>query len=140
MLSIRQVGRLLAIQRVFIRHGFDEIIFTMHLFRPVSYLLYLLPWNWFRGDHGPRAVRLRSAFDDLGPIFVKFGQILSTRQDLLPADISAELEKLQDSVPPFPGSVARQIIEEAYEKRLEEIFLEFDEVPVASALVAQVRG
>jgi len=140
MLSIRQMGRLVAIQRVFIRHGFDEIIFTMHLFRPVRYLLYLLPWNWFRRDHKPRAVRLRTAFEDLGPIFVKFGQILSTRQDLLPADIAAELEKLQDSVPPFPGSVARKIIEEAYDKRLEEVFLEFDEVPLASASVAQVHA
>lgn len=140
MLTLRQIGRLLAIQRVFIRHGFDEIIFAMHLFRPVRYLRYLLPWNWWRRDYGPRAVRMRQAIEDLGPIFVKFGQILSTRQDLLPGDIAAELEKLQDSVPPFPGREARKIIEEAYGKRIEEVFAEFNESPLASASIAQVHA
>ncbi|HLB30202.1 MAG TPA: AarF/UbiB family protein, partial [Gammaproteobacteria bacterium] len=140
MLTLRQIGRLLAIQRVFIRHGFDEIIFAMHLFRPVRYLRYLLPWNWWRRDYGPRAVRMRLAIEALGPIFVKFGQILSTRQDLLPGDIAAELEKLQDSVPPFPGREARKIIEEAYGNRIEEVFAEFNESPLASASIAQVHA
>ncbi|TAJ92204.1 MAG: ubiquinone biosynthesis regulatory protein kinase UbiB [Gammaproteobacteria bacterium] len=140
MLTLRQMARLIAIQRVFIRHGFDEIIFAMHLFRPVRYLRYLLPWNWWGRDYGPRAVRMRLAIEDLGPIFVKFGQILSTRQDLLPGDIAAELEKLQDSVPPFPGREARKIVEEAYGKRIEEVFAEFNEVPLASASIAQVHA
>jgi ubiquinone biosynthesis protein len=134
------MGRLLTIQRVLIRNGFDEIIFAMHLFRPIRYLQYLLPWNWFNRKRGPRAVRMRTAFEDLGPIFVKFGQILSTRKDLMPEDIAGELERLQDNVPPFPGIEARRIIEAAYDKKLEEVFIEFDEIPLASASVAQVHA
>ncbi len=113
MITFGEIIRLLTIQRILIRHGLDEIIFATHLFRPVRYLFYLFPWNWFSRDHGSRAERVRHALEELGPIYVKFGQILSTRRDLLPEDISAELASLQDKVPPFPGHVARRIIEEA---------------------------
>lgn len=140
MLTIGQLIRLIAIQRVLIRHGLDEIIFATHLLRPVRYLFYLFPWNWFRRQHGPRGKRIRMALEELGPIYVKFGQILSTRKDLLPPDVADELAKLQDKVPPFPGSEARKIIEHAYEKRLDEVFLEFDEYPLASASIAQVHA
>ena len=140
MLTIGQVSRLLYIQRVLIRHGLDEIIFAIHLFRPLRYIRYLLPWNWIRRKRGPRATRLRLALEELGPLFVKFGQILSTRRDLVPADIAEELESLQDNVPPFPGQEARRIIEEAYGRRLEEVFDDFDEFPLASASVAQVHA
>ncbi|MFQ5659819.1 MAG: ubiquinone biosynthesis regulatory protein kinase UbiB [Gammaproteobacteria bacterium] len=139
MLTAGQIFRLLSIQRVLVRHGLDEIIFATHLFRPVRYAFFLFPWNWFRKEHRPRAQRLRMLLEDLGPIYVKFGQILSTRRDLLPEDVANELAKLQDNVPPFPGSEARRIIEEAYEQNLDEIFLEFDEEPLASASVAQVH-
>ncbi|MCI0401117.1 MAG: ubiquinone biosynthesis regulatory protein kinase UbiB [Gammaproteobacteria bacterium] len=140
MLTPGQVLRLLAIQRVLIRHGLDEIIFATHLLRPVRFLLYLLPWNWVRSHQAPRAVRLRRALEDLGPIFVKLGQLLSTRRDLLPEDIADELAKLQDSVPPFPGNVARRIIEKAYGKGVDEVIMEFDETPFASASIAQVHA
>ncbi len=119
MFRLSEIYRLLTIQRILIRHGLDEFIFATHLFRPVRYLFYLFPWNWLNRDHGSRAERVRHALEDLGPIYVKFGQILSTRRDLLPEDIAAELALLQDKVPPFPGHVARRISEEAYEQKLE---------------------
>ncbi len=103
-------------------------------------MLYLLPWNWVRRARGPRAARIRRALAELGPIFVKFGQILSTRRDLLPDDIAEELAKLQDRVPPFPGDVARGLIEQAYGRTVEEVFASFDEIPLASASIAQVHA
>lgn len=132
--------RLLHINWVLLRHGLDEIILATHLFRPVRFLLYLTPWYWLRGELAPRAVRIRRLLEDLGPIFVKFGQILSTRRDLLPDDIALELAKLQDEVPPYPGEQARITIERAYGKPITEVFAAFDETPLASASVAQVHA
>ncbi len=135
-----QVFRLLHINRILVKHGLDEVVLQMHLFRPFRFMLHLLPWNWFRrGRREPHAVRIRRTLEELGPIFVKFGQILSTRKDLLPDEIADELAKLQDNVPPFPGSEAGQIIEEAYGEPLNRVFLSFDEVPLASASIAQVH-
>jgi len=131
--------RLLHIQRVLLRHGLDDLILATHLFRPVRYLAAFAPGYWRRASHGPRAVRIREALEELGPIFVKFGQTLSTRRDLLPEDIAEELVKLQDRVPPFPGAQARAIIEKTLGKPALEIFAEFDETPLASASVAQVH-
>src|SRR5437016_14640106 len=87
----------------------------------------------------PRGQRLREAFERLGPIFVKFGQAVSTRRDLLPPDIADELAKLQDRVPPFPGAIARELIERAYGRALAEVFAGFDETPLAAASIAQVH-
>jgi ubiquinone biosynthesis protein len=139
MLSPGQFLRLLYIQRVLIRHGFDEIVFSLNLFRRVRFLQYLLPWNWFGREHLPRATRLRMVLEQLGPIYVKLGQLLSTRRDMLPDDIIAELTRLQDNVPPFPGRTARSIIEKAFNSSIAEIFSRFDEVPLASASIAQVH-
>jgi ubiquinone biosynthesis protein len=133
--------RLLEIQRVLVRHGLDDFIAATHLYRPLRFLLYLLPWNWFpRNRHQPRGVRLRLALEELGPIFVKFGQAISTRPDLLPADIATELAKLQDQVPPFPGAEARAIINRAYGRPLEEVFATFEEQALAAASIAQVHA
>jgi ubiquinone biosynthesis protein len=139
MISPPQVIRLAHINFVLVRHGLDEIILATHLFRPVRFLYYLAPWNWLPRKREPRAVRIRKALEDLGPIYVKFGQILSTRQDLLPDDIATELAHLQDRVPPFPGQQAITIIEAAYGQPLDQVFESFDETPLASASIAQVH-
>jgi len=136
---LQQFFRLVLINRVLVRHGLDEIVLATHLLRPVRYLLYLAPWNWIRRNRGPRGQRIREALEDLGPIFIKFGQMLSTRRDLLPGDIAAELALLQDKVPPFPGTVAKQIIEKSLGQPVDDLFDEFDETPLASASVAQVH-
>jgi ubiquinone biosynthesis protein len=135
-----QIFRLLHINLVLVRHGLDEVILATHLFRPIRFVFYLLPWNWIPRRRPPRAVRIRRALEDLGPIFVKFGQILSTRRDLLPEDIADELARLQDQVPPFPGAISRQIIEHAYGKPINEVFQSFEPEPFASASIAQVHG
>lgn len=140
MITPGQLFRVLAIQRVLIRHGFDEILFAMPLLHSLRFIRYLLPWNWVHQDYAPRADRIRVVLEELGPIFVKFGQILSTRRDLLPDDIAEELAKLQDKVPPFPGEQARQIVERAYGYAVGEAFVDFDETPLASASIAQVHA
>ncbi len=132
--------RLLHIQWVLLYHGLDDLILATHLFRPVRFLAALAPGYWMRSKRGPRAQRIRQALEDLGPIFVKFGQTLSTRRDLLPEDVAEELVKLQDRVPPFPGAEARKIVEKALGKPVLEVFREFDENPLASASIAQVHA
>ncbi len=139
-MKLGEISRLITIQKTLIRYGLDEIVLASSGSRPVRILFYLFPWNWFGRKRGPRAERLRCALEDLGPIFIKLGQILSTRRDFLPEDISQEFSKLQDKVPPFPGKEARRIIEDAFEKKIDEIFLEFDETPLASASIAQVHA
>ncbi|MGB5338297.1 MAG: ubiquinone biosynthesis regulatory protein kinase UbiB [Gammaproteobacteria bacterium] len=140
MIRPAQIVRLAHINLVLVRHGLDEIILATHLFRPFRFLYYLAPWNWLPRARAPRAQRIRQALEDLGPIYVKFGQILSTRQDLLPDDIAHELARLQDRVPPFPGSQAKALIESTYGKPVEEVFKSFDETPLASASIAQVHA
>ena len=139
-MKLRVLSRLIEIQRVLVRHGLDEFVRATHLYRPLRFLFLLSPWTWAvrRGD-APRAERLRLALEELGPIFVKFGQALSTRRDLLPLDIADELAKLQDRVPPFDGKVARAVIEAAYGRAAEQVFSTFDEEPLAAASIAQVH-
>src|SRR3954469_14804129 len=135
------ISRLLQIQRVLVRHGLDEIILATHLFRPLRFAFYLSPAAWTSADRkSPRAMRLRLAFEELGPIFMKFGQMLSTRRDLIPRDIADELEKLQDRIPPFPTAIAQRIVAEAYGRPVSEAFEQFEEQPLAAATIAQVHG
>ncbi|MGD8909393.1 MAG: ubiquinone biosynthesis regulatory protein kinase UbiB [Chromatiales bacterium] len=139
MIHPSQALRLIHINLVLLRHGLDEVILATHLFRPIRFLIYLSPFYWLRRDRSPYPVRIRRSLEDLGPIFVKFGQILSTRRDLLPDELARELAKLQDRVPPFPGNRARAIIEKAFSKPVEELIEEFEETPLASASIAQVH-
>jgi ubiquinone biosynthesis protein len=140
MLTPGQILRLIHINLVLVRHGLDEVVFAIHLFRPVRFVLYLLPWNWFPREPVPRAVRIRRALEDLGPVFVKFGQMLSTRRDLLADDIADELARLQDAVPPFPSEQARSMVEKAFGRSVEQLFKAFEAEPMASASVAQVHA
>ncbi len=139
MFRFGQWWRLFNINRILIRHGLDEIIFATHLFRPIRFFFYLFPWNWFPRKHVERGQRIRCTLEDLGPIFVKFGQILSTRRDLLPDDIAFELAKLQDRVPPFSTSEARRLIEKSLGDSINRLFRDFCDEPLASASIAQVH-
>ncbi len=139
-MKLRVLARLIEIQRVLVRHGLDDFVRATHLYRPLRYLALASPWTWFQRRHGAsRGERLRLALEELGPIFVKFGQAVSTRRDLLPLDIADELAKLQDRVPPFPGAIARATAEQAYGKPLSAVFGAFDETPLAAASIAQVH-
>jgi len=139
MMPLRQMARLAGITRVLVAHGLDELVTEIHLLRPYRVLLLLMPWRWRGAASRPRAVRIREALEELGPIFVKFGQALSTRPDLLPDDIARELSRLQDQVPPFSGETAREVIETAYGEPLQGRFAAFSLRPAASASVAQVH-
>jgi ubiquinone biosynthesis protein len=136
----RVVVRLLQIQRALVRHGLDDFVRATHLYRPFRFLVLLSPWVWFQRSHGvTRGERLRLALEDLGPIFVKFGQALSTRRDLLPVDLADELAKLQDRVPPFDSATAIATVEAAFGKPLDGIFRDFQRAPLAAASIAQVH-
>jgi len=131
--------RLFQISFTLLRYGLDELVLSLHLFRPLRFLIYFNP---YRIGNKKRTLgeRIRLALEDLGPIFVKFGQALSTRRDFIPEEIADELARLQDRVPPFSGEQAKTIIETAFKRPLTEIFSKFDTTPLASASVAQVHA
>jgi len=139
MIRPKMLWRLLHINWVLVLHGLDELILATHLFRPFRFLAILSPNYWYRFKDQPRGVRIRKTLEDLGPIFVKFGQTLSTRRDLFPEDIAVELVKLQDKVPPFSSVEARAIIEKELGSSISENFAAFEDIPLASASIAQVH-
>src|SRR3989339_1903880 len=101
---IKQCSRLIRLMRinfVLVRYNLDEVILATRWFYPLRFLSYFNPWYWFLKNKLTRGQRIRLALEDLGPIFIKAGQVLSTRRDLIPDDITEELAKLQDRVPPF---------------------------------------
>ena len=132
--------RLLHIQHVLIRHGLDSWVVSMHLWRPLRWLFRLHPSTWFRAMSGSQGDRLRNVLEDLGPVFIKLGQLLSTRRDLLPDDITDGLARLQDQVQPFASSEARKIIEASLGKSIDEVFASFEDTALASASIAQVHA
>ncbi|MDP2132410.1 MAG: ubiquinone biosynthesis regulatory protein kinase UbiB [Sulfuritalea sp.] len=136
-----RIFRLIRIARVAYLYGLDSLVLEHEIEPGVrTRLLFAAQRLMFWRDlSAPRAVRLRQALEDLGPIFVKFGQLLSTRRDILPLDIADELAKLQDRVPPFPSEQAIAELEKAYGKPVGQVFASFDREPVASASVAQVH-
>jgi len=137
--TFRRAIRLIQINYILARYGLDEIILSLHLLRPLRFIIYFNPWNWGVNKNLTQGERLRMALVALGPIFVKLGQTLSTRRDLLPEDIADELAKLQDKVPPFPSSVVLQILQETYKRPVGEVFAEFEPTALASASIAQVH-
>lgn len=130
--------RLLVINFTLARYGLDQILSPLPFFRHLRWVSWVNPFNWFRSKKLSEAERLRLCIEALGPIFIKFGQMLSTRQDLLPDEISAELAKLLDRVPPFPLQQARDILEQQLGMPVEEAFSSFDDNVLASASIAQV--
>ena len=137
MMRRRTFFRLIRIQRILVKYGLDEIISATHLLRPLRFFFYLAPRR--RDRSAPQGERIRLALEELGPIWVKFGQAISTRRDLLPPDIANELAKLQDAVPPFPTEQALAILDSAYERPVDEVFERFDREPLAAASIAQVH-
>jgi ubiquinone biosynthesis protein len=131
--------RLARINLILMRYNIDEIVLGRHGFYPLRWILYFNPYYWTRDKNMSRGMRIRCALEALGPIYVKAGQILSTRHDILPIDILLELAKLQDQVPPFPGLQAKAIIEGALNAPITQYFSEFDIIPLASASIAQVH-
>ncbi|MFW6322419.1 MAG: ubiquinone biosynthesis regulatory protein kinase UbiB [Guyparkeria sp.] len=137
----RLLWRLVVIQFVLLRHGLDEIVLALRIFRPIRFLKFFSPWYWLSDNRRrTRGERLVAALEDLGPIFVKFGQMLSTRRDLLPPDLAEALSALQDRVRPFPAELARQRIETALGASVTEHFAYFEAEPLASASIAQVHA
>jgi ubiquinone biosynthesis protein len=132
-----RLARLLRIVWISIRYGLDEFFFGHERVRGLRVLVNTL--FFWRVLTAPRAVRLRQALEALGPIFVKFGQVLSTRRDLVPGDIADELAKLQDQVPPFSAEQVAAILKRVYGKPADQVFETFEREPVASASVAQVH-
>ena len=140
MKRLRLIFRLLVIQRVLVRHGLDELISSAHLFRPLRFVFLLSPWTWGQRRSGePRGVRIREALQELGPVYVKFGQSVSTRQDVLPDDVGEELAKLQDRMPPFSAEEALAQVQDIYGSPANEVFAEFESAALAAASIAQVH-
>lgn len=140
MKSIKQLFRLLYIKHILTKNGLDRAIVALNIFPPLRFIVYCNPRNWFRREPVNLGIALRKSLEELGPIFIKFGQALSTRPDILPPEIAFELSKLQDKVPPFPGEQAMAIIEEAYGQPAQDIFAQIDLHALASASMAQVHA
>jgi len=137
---VSRLRRLFRIVWVFCRYRLDIFLPLAELPPVLKVIFFLAPWHLFSQPKLNRGDRLRIALEQLGPVFVKFGQILSTRRDLLPDDMADSLKMLQDKVPPFPSDSAREIIERALGAPVTELFAEFSADPMASASVAQVHA
>lgn len=137
---LKQIFRLLHINYILAKNGLDQVVVSLRLFAPLRFLIYFNPWNWFRKKQFSRGEALRKTLEELGPVFIKFGQALSTRPDILPDDMILELSKLQDNVPPFATDKALAIVEEAFGQSAFEVFADFDPTVLASASMAQVHA
>lgn len=125
---------------MFARYGLDDVILSLDIPWSLRLFIHLNPWRFARHYHLSQAEAIRRALEELGPIFIKFGQAISTRRDLLSTDIADELVKLQDRVPPFPGEDAKKIVESTFKKSIHELFASFELLPLASASIAQVHA
>ncbi|WEN16812.1 ubiquinone biosynthesis regulatory protein kinase UbiB [Rhodanobacter sp. AS-Z3] len=137
---MKVVPRLLRVASVLLAYRLDELVDAAHLYRPLKLLRPFVSKPRVDITGLPRGARLRHALTELGPIFVKAGQVLSTRRDLVPVDIADELALLQDQVAPFPGAEARVIVEQELKQPIERLYASFDETPLASASIAQVHA
>ncbi len=140
MKRLKQFFRIIKINRVLTYYQIDKMVLTDTKYAWLIWFNMIAPWNWRGKSEGTRGERIRLALEELGPIFIKLGQALSTRKDLLPEDISVELIKLQDDCPPFNADHSKQLVEEGLGKTVEEAFAQFDTEPMASASIAQVHA
>jgi len=139
---IARLSRLFTIERVMVKYGLDTLFLKGTRVDALRHVFLLSPTRWLSTETRklPRGVRIRLALEELGPVFVKLGQMLSTRRDLLPDDIGDQLALLQDQVPPFSDAQARETIEAALNDKVENLFSEFEVSPLASASIAQVHA
>ena len=137
---LNNIIRILQIARLFIKYDVDKMLVNCGSGR-CKFYFYMLPWNWFRTRRIENIpLKIRMMFEELGPIFVKLGQVISTRKDLLSDDIAFELSKLQDNVKPFPKDISMRIIENELGDKISNIFNNFTAEPLASASIAQVHS
>ena len=137
---LNNILRILQIARLFIKYDVDKMLVNCGSGR-CKFYFYMLPWNWFRTRRIENIpLKIRMMFEELGPIFVKLGQVISTRKDLLSDDVAFELSKLQDNVKPFPKDISMQIIENELGDKISNIFNNFTAEPLASASIAQVHS
>ncbi len=139
MKKITRFFRLIYIGFILLRHGLDELVFDIKILKPLKFLSWFSPARWNNYSQKSKGERIRTALEELGPIFVKFGQLLSTRFDIMPEPIARELVRLQDQVPPFPGETAKKIVEKTLGIPIEVAFKHFDMQPLASASISQVH-
>ena len=137
-----RIARFAHIEHVLVKYGLEKLFLEQTRVSGLQHVFVLSPTRWLNKQTRelPRGVRIRLALEELGPVFVKLGQVLSTRRDLLPDDIGDELAQLQDNVKPISSAIARAEIESALEERIEVLFKHFDETPLASASIAQVHA
>lgn len=140
MLWFRQILRIHTIIKVLVAFKIANFFRGTSLYLPMAALGWLFPWYRRKTDHLSQSECLRLALEQLGPVFVKFGQLLSTRKDLLPEEVANELALLQDKVPSFDGQQAQRMIEQALQQPIEQLFEHFDREPLASASIAQVHA
>ena len=138
MSTSKNILRLITIQRILVGYRLDELLDKVPVLKSFKYFFILLPRKISKNSS--LGERIRKALEELGPIFVKFGQVVSTRRDLLPEEIANELAKLQDQVTPFSKSQALEILNTAYDKSIDQIFKKIDDEPLAAASIAQVHS
>ncbi|MBK8925336.1 MAG: hypothetical protein IPM74_05385 [Crocinitomicaceae bacterium] len=125
---------------MFVKYGFDDLVSYMEEQKRFSWIRKLIPKSFIKSaTHYTKYEKMRLVCEELGPTFVKFGQILSNRPDLLPLDLITQFEKLQDNVPPLSGEIARKVVEKELKKSTDEMFAWFEPEPFASASMAQVH-
>ena len=134
---MKDLIRLIRIMHILLKARLDVLLEDRYKSNLVSFLLLISPWKLYSLDQ-PRGERVRKALEEAGTIFIKFGQLLSTRPDLIPSDIAQSLHKLQDDIAAFPTSLAKEIIEAELNSKIEELFTNFDQSPMAAASIAQV--
>ncbi len=138
--TFKQLIRAVKINQILTHYQIDKLVLTDSKYSWLIILNMIFPWNWGKKSDKDRGVRIRLSLEELGPIFIKLGQAISTRKDLLPEDISVELRKLQDDCPPFDKDHSVEIIEKSLKRTIEEAFASFEPVPMASASIAQVHA
>ena len=139
-MKLRHLGRLIKIAFIWQKYGLGETLFVIPWLKPLRFVWWLNPIAWVARRRRPYPERLRLALEALGPLFIKFGQVLSTRADLFTEEIASTLSALQDNVKPFSPVLAKKIVAQSLTKPLNEIFSSFDSEPLASASIAQVHA